>query len=67
MEEVRFPVKLNDNYTCQGIDRDGDAVVFDDLLRLGDSVAAFSDGDDRWGPFGIVVRRPDGLWVEASS
>jgi hypothetical protein len=62
---VCFPVKLNDDYSCQGRDRDGEYVVFDDLLNEGDLVASVVDAaGNTWGPHGFVVRRADGLWVE---
>jgi hypothetical protein len=63
---VEFPVKLNDDYTCQGREMpDGPFVAFDDLLNEGDLVAKYGDGEgNTWGPNGIVVRREDGLWVE---
>jgi hypothetical protein len=65
---VEFPVKLNDEYTCQGREMpDGPFVAFDDLLYEGDVVAKFGDGEgNTWGPCGVVVRRDDGLWIEAS-
>lgn len=65
MSRVEFPVKLNDNYTCQGFDAAGDSVVFDDLLYEGQEVGSYSDGDGNvYGPMHTVVRKEDGLWVE---
>lgn len=62
-----FPIKLNDKYTCQGFDANGQYVVFDDLLSEGDRVASFSDSEGNcYGPFAVVVRRDDGLWAEAA-
>lgn len=64
-DEVHFPVKLSEDYPCQGIDSDGVAVVFDDLLEEGDTVARYSDHNgNMWGPTGTVVRRQDGLWID---
>lgn len=62
---VEFPVKLNDDYTCQGREMPGGPfVVFDDLLYEGGTVTKYSDGEGNgWGPVGVVVRRDDGLWV----
>jgi len=62
---VRFPVKLNDRYTCQGIDAEGDQVYFEDLLSEGERVGSYSDGfGNVYGPMATVVRKDDGLWVE---
>lgn len=64
---LAFPIKLNDNYTCQGHDANGDPVVFDDLLYEGQLVGSelLPDGSgDSFPPYGRVVRREDGLWVE---
>jgi hypothetical protein len=63
--DVRFPVKLNNLYPCQGFDRDGEAVVFDDVLDVGDRVASVTDDDgNQYGPFGVVVRHLGQLWIE---
>jgi hypothetical protein len=42
-------------------------VHFDDLLDIGDRVGDPVPGDplNAFPPFGVVVRRSDGLWVEA--
>lgn len=59
-----FPVKLNDNYTCQGIDAEGDSVVFGDLLYEGAEVGSHVDRDGNiYGPMHAVVRKDDGLWA----
>lgn len=60
---VKLPVKLNDAYPCQGKDAEGAYIAFDDLLDEGERVATLQVGDDQFGPFGVVVRREDGLWV----
>ena len=66
--DALFPVKLNDDYTCQGRDRDGEYCVFDDLLSEGDRVASLVDEDgNTFGPFGVVVRKPNGLWIVATT
>ena len=66
-ETIMLPVKLNDSYTCQGRDANGNYVVFDDLLREGERVATRRVGDDLYGPHGVVTRHGDGLWIEAES
>lgn len=60
----RFPIKLNDAYTCQGVDADGRPVTFDDLLSEGQTVADYTDVDgNAYGPMHVVVAQADGLWV----
>lgn len=70
VRELHLPVKLDEDYTCQGQERGrdghGEQVYFDDLLHEGDLVPTFSDGDNTYGPHGLVVRRDDGLWIEAT-
>jgi hypothetical protein len=61
---MRYPIKLNDGYTCQGYDADGRYIVFDDLLGEGERVGP-SDGEGNVHVNAYVVRREDGLWVEA--
>jgi hypothetical protein len=61
---ITLPVKLNDDYTCQGRQQDGTSVTFEDLCEEGDRIPTLCMGDDEFGPFGIVVRREDGLWIE---
>ena len=62
---MTYPIKLDDAYPCRGESADG-SVVFDDLLEEGQIVAAFQDADrNTYGPFGVVVRKGDGLWVIA--
>lgn len=61
---LTLPVKLNDKYTCQGRQQDGKFVTFDDLCEEGDLIPTFCVGDEEFGPFGVVVRREDGLWIE---
>jgi hypothetical protein len=70
---MTYPIKLNDRYTCQGIDANGKSVVFSDLLSVGEKVGPLAPGfeerdftgEDAMFIDGVVVRRPDGLWVEA--
>jgi hypothetical protein len=63
---VVFPIKLNDSYPCQGRDHHGEYVTFNDILREGDVVATFTDCEgNSYGPYGVVVRRENGLWIEA--
>jgi hypothetical protein len=54
--EIAYPVKLNDNYTCQGRDANGVSIYWDDLLNEGDHADEYGGS--------IVVRRADGLYVE---
>lgn len=63
---VKYPIKLDDSYTCQGIDADGETVIFNDLLSEGDGVGPW-DEEQEAAVFmdAIVVRRDDGLWVVA--
>lgn len=68
MSDLSYPIKLNDDYTCQGIDAGGNSVAFSDLLREGERVGPYAPGDELGEAMyvdGIVVRRDDGLWVEA--
>lgn len=69
-----YPVKLLDSYPCRGIDAEGQAVIFGDLLARGDKVGPpedpegfVADPTGGWAAYtdGIVVERDDGLWVEA--
>lgn len=66
---LKLPVKLNDNYTCKGRDADDAYIAFDDLLSEGERVPTVQVGDgddaDQCGPYGLVVMREDGLWIEA--
>lgn len=64
MAELRYPIKLDDDYPCRGVDAAGEHVVFDDLLQEGNRVGCRTRGDDVFGPYGIVVQREDGLQVE---
>lgn len=69
-----YPVKLFDAYPCRGIDAEGTAIIFGDLLEPGDKVGPPEDPEgflvDPTGGCaaytdGVVVEREDGLWVEA--
>lgn len=65
---MKYPIKLDDVYPCRGTDADGAAVVFSDLLREGEKVGPWADGDEGGEPMyldGMVVRRRDGLYVVA--
>ena len=63
---ARLPVKLHDGYSCQGVDADGVYVTYGDLLSEGERVASTDDGEGNcWGPYGVVVRKADGLWIVA--
>lgn len=67
MSAVEYPVKLHDAYPCQGIDAAGRGVTYFDLLDEGDRVGEPVPGDplNAFPPYGRVVRRDDGLWIEA--
>lgn len=62
--EIAFPFKLDDDYPCRGEDANGKEIHFDDLLFEGEIVSSVTVGDDHFGPYGRVVRRDDGLWIE---
>lgn len=64
---ARYPIKLDAAYPCRGHRADGREVQFHDLLDVGDRVGDEVPGDplNAFPPFGVVVRRADGLWVEA--
>lgn len=63
---LNYPIKLNDDYTCQGTDALGKSVTFTDLLWEGDRVGPV-DEDEAEAMYvdGIVVLKDDGLWVVA--
>lgn len=65
MEDLAYPIKLADDYPCQGRDALGEIQTFNDLLREGMSVGPELDGD--LFPTGEVVRKSDGLWAIAES
>jgi hypothetical protein len=62
---VNFPIKLDDDYPCQGTDAIGGRVTFDDLLFVGMKVGDPVPGDplNAFPPFGVVVQENDGLWI----
>ena len=69
MSDLHYPIKLDDDYTCQGVDARGGEVAFSDLLRAGDKVGPSHPDDvdfedEAMYLSGIVVRRDDGLWIE---
>jgi hypothetical protein len=63
VSDLAYPIKLDDDYPCQGTDAFGETQTFDDLLTEGMSVGP-KVGDDVF-PTGVVVRRDDGLWAVA--
>ena len=67
MSDLAYPIKLDDDHPCRGVDALGELQTFNDLLREGMVIGPEVDGDVF--PTGEVVRRDDGLWVvaEASS
>lgn len=67
MADLHYPIKLDDNYPCAGTDANGDRVMWDDLLFEGQLTGPGHGHDDNvFPPFGRVVKRADGLWVEAA-
>lgn len=65
---LAYPIKLDDERPLSGIDSKGDVVTFSDYLQEGDKVGPeFEDGGEAIFTDGIVVKRDDGLWVEALS
>ena len=72
MNDLHYPIKLDDDYTCQGVDARGVVVAFSDLLRAGDKVGPSHPDDvdfedEAMYLSGVVVRRDDGMWIEALS
>ena len=69
MSDLRYPIKLNDAYPCQGTDAAGESITFTDLLHEGARVGPFDPEDCESGEplyeSGVVVAREDGLWIEA--
>lgn len=61
--DLAYPIKLNDDYPCQGLDADGEIQTFNDLLHEGMSVGPIC-GEEII-PTGEVVRKADGLWAVA--
>lgn len=63
MEDLAYPIKLDDDYPCRGTDAFGEEQTFDDLLKEGMEVGP-RVGDDTFCT-GVVVKRSDGLWAIA--
>lgn len=58
-----YPWKVDDDYPCKARTQGGEILHFDDLLFEGQRIG-HSDGEDNvYPPFGVVVRREDGLWI----
>ncbi len=64
--EIAFPLELDADYPCRGRDANGKETHFNDLLSVGEIVASVMVGDDLFGPYGRVVERDGGLWVDAA-
>ena len=63
---LALPAKLDDEYPCGGTDANDEQFRFKDLLEVGERVGTTADDKGNvWGPFGIVVKRDDGLWIVA--
>lgn len=65
MADLAYPIKL-DEYSCAGTDANGERVMWDDLLFEGQLTGPSHGHDNVFPPFGRVVKRDDGLWVEAA-
>lgn len=63
MNDLAYPIKLDDDYPCRGRDALGEEQTFDDLLKEGQEVGP-KTGDEVF-ITGHVVRRDDGLWAVA--
>jgi len=63
VSDLAYPIKLEDDYPCRGIDALGEVQTFNDLLREGMEVGPELDGEVF--PTGEVVQREDGLWAVA--
>jgi hypothetical protein len=61
-----FPWKVvNDAYPVDAKTPGGEVLHFDDLLCEGQRIGHGDGEGNVYPPYGIVVRRPDGLWIEA--
>lgn len=60
-----FPWKVDDGYPCSAVTPSGERLHFEDLLAEGQKVGHGDGEGNVYPPFGIVVRRDDGLWIEA--
>lgn len=62
-----FPWKVvDDDYPTSARTPGGEVLHFEDLLAEGQKIAHSGDGEgNTYPPYGIVVRRDDGLWIEA--
>lgn len=65
---MNFPCRVDDGYPCHATGPHGERYDFDDLLFEGTKVGDPVPGDSLncYPPFGVVVLRPDGLWIEAA-
>lgn len=61
MNDLAYPIKLDDDYPCRGTDAFGELQTFDDLLKEGMEVGPAVDGEVF--PTGRVIRKADGLWA----
>lgn len=67
--KLKFPIKLSDDDTCLGRGPSGEAVFIGSInpLTEGDEVGGVQKDGDEYKPgppFGVVVQKDDGLWVE---
>lgn len=60
-----YPLKLDDAYPCRGRTPGGEELHFEELLVVGQRVGHGDGEGNVFPPYGVVVRRDDGLWVEA--
>lgn len=59
-----YPWKVDDDYPCKARTPGGEWLHFEDLLVEGQKVGHGDGEGNVYPPYGIVVRRDDGLWVE---
>jgi hypothetical protein len=64
---MEYPVKLDADYPCRGVDARGQGIHFEDLLSPGQVVGQPVPGDplNAFPPLGVVVERDGGLWIDA--
>jgi hypothetical protein len=57
---------VDDGYPCSAVTPGGERMYFEDLLTEGQRVGP-ADSDENVYLDAVVVRRDDGLWIEAIS
>lgn len=66
MSELACPAKVSDSYPCSAVGTDGREHTFDDLLVEGQLVSLRGNHSED-PPYGRVVRKDDGLWIDEDS